>query len=117
MYLSFLLFSFQFTSSRQPLCHDKEHSALLRFKESLFIRKYYYSTCSDKTELWNLEGNGDCCSWDGIKCNDDTHYVIKFDLNSSCPYGSINSTSTLSIFNVLALLIITSIILKSLMES
>ncbi|TXG55563.1 hypothetical protein EZV62_020819 [Acer yangbiense] len=98
MYLSFLLFCFQLTSSRQPLCHDKEHYALLRFKESLFIHhEYYYSdsACSTKTELWNLEGNGDCCSWEGVKCNVDTGYVIKLDLSSSCLYGSINSTSTL----------------------
>ncbi|TXG55569.1 hypothetical protein EZV62_020825 [Acer yangbiense] len=98
MYLSFLLFSFQLTSSRQPLCHDKEHSALLRFKESLFIHhEYYYSdsACSTKTELWNLKGNGDCCSWEGVKCNVDTGYVIKLDLSSSCLYGSINSSSTL----------------------
>ncbi|TXG55559.1 hypothetical protein EZV62_020815 [Acer yangbiense] len=98
MYLSFLLFSFQLTSFRQPLCHDKEHSALLRFKESLFIHhEYYYSdsACSTKTELWNLKGNGDCCSWEGVKCNVDTGYVIKLDLSSSYLYGSINSSSTL----------------------
>ncbi|KAK2647939.1 hypothetical protein Ddye_015428 [Dipteronia dyeriana] len=97
MYLSFLLFSFQLTSSRQPPCHDKEHSALLRFKESLSIEKFASGDPSaySKTGLWNLEGNGDCCSWDGVECDEETGYVIKLDLSSSCLYGSINSTSTL----------------------
>ncbi|KAI9177013.1 hypothetical protein LWI28_009850 [Acer negundo] len=104
MYLRFLLFFFQLTSSssRQPLCHEVEHHALIQFKESLFIGKLNTRlgvsndpSAYSKTALWDLEENSDCCSWDGVECNEDTGYVIKLDLSSSYLYGSINSTSTL----------------------
>ncbi|TXG49577.1 hypothetical protein EZV62_025452 [Acer yangbiense] len=103
LYLSFLLFLFHPTSSRQPLCHDSERSALLRFKESFSINKFASGDTSaySKTALWNLEEDGDCCSWDGVECNEDTGYVIELDLGSSCLYGSINSTNTL--FNLVHL--------------
>ncbi|KAI9177481.1 hypothetical protein LWI28_015738 [Acer negundo] len=85
----------------QPLCHDHERSALLQFKQSLYI---YENNCYTnpytypKVRSWKLEGENstaDCCSWDGIKCNEDTGHVIRLDLSSSCLYNSINSASTL----------------------
>ncbi|TXG55527.1 hypothetical protein EZV62_020783 [Acer yangbiense] len=105
LYFSFMLFLFHYASSRQPLCHDGERSALLRFKESFSIdcksASFDPSTYS-KTEHWNLEEDmSDCCSWDGVECNEGTGYVIKLDLSSSCLYGHINSTSTL--FNLVHL--------------
>ncbi|KAL0006466.1 hypothetical protein SO802_014027 [Lithocarpus litseifolius] len=84
--------------SKQPLCHDDESSALLHFKESFIINK---SASSDpdaypRVRSWRLEGeNSDCCSWDGVDCDEDTGHVIGLDLSSSCLYGSINSNSTL----------------------
>ncbi|KAJ0030276.1 hypothetical protein Pint_14562 [Pistacia integerrima] len=83
-----------FTSSVQPLCHDDERSSLLQFKDSLIINKTvcYDSSAYSKVASWNTE---DCCSWDGITCNEVTGHLIKLDLTSSCLYGSINSTSTL----------------------
>uniref|UniRef100_A0A2N9EIC9 Leucine-rich repeat-containing N-terminal plant-type domain-containing protein n=1 Tax=Fagus sylvatica TaxID=28930 RepID=A0A2N9EIC9_FAGSY len=85
--------------SMQPLCHDDESSALLQFKESFIINK---SASSDdhfaypKVESWTLEGeSSDCCSWDGVSCDEDTGHVIGLDLSSSCLYGSINSNSSL----------------------
>ncbi|TXG73728.1 hypothetical protein EZV62_002307 [Acer yangbiense] len=98
-----MLFLFHVDSSRQPLCYDNERSALLRFKESLSINKSAsgYPFAYSKTSLWNLEEDGDCCLWDGVECNEDTGYVIKLDLTSSCLYGFINSTSTL--FNLVHL--------------
>ncbi|TXG55520.1 hypothetical protein EZV62_020776 [Acer yangbiense] len=103
LYFSFLLFLFHPASSRQPLCHDGERSALLRFKESFSIKKSISLDPSAycKTELWNLEEDSDCCSWDGVECNEDTGYVIELDLGSSCLYGPINSTSNL--FNLVHL--------------
>ncbi|KAK2633369.1 hypothetical protein Ddye_032578 [Dipteronia dyeriana] len=104
MNLCFLFFFLQLTasSSRKPLCHEVEHYALIQFKESLFIDKSWVQlgisndpSAYCKTALWNLEENSDCCSWDGVECNEETGYVIKLDLSSSCLYGSINSTSTL----------------------
>ncbi|TXG55452.1 hypothetical protein EZV62_020708 [Acer yangbiense] len=87
----------------QPLCHDDERYALLQFKQSFLFGKDYCSNVliSDypKVESWKIEGgnssSADCCSWDGVKCDEETGHVIKLDLTSSCLYGSINSTTTL----------------------
>ena len=85
-------------SSTQPLCHDNESSALLQFKES-FDRNV--NACNGpfdypKTASWKLEGvNKDCCSWDGVECDEDTGHVIGLNLSSSCLYGSMASNSSL----------------------
>ncbi|KAH9745294.1 Receptor-like protein 7 [Citrus sinensis] len=98
---SFLIFHLaigHFISSIQPLCHDHERSALLNFKESLVINQAAssYPSAYPKVASWKLdEKNKDCCSWDGVKCNEDTGHVVELDLASSCLYGSINSTSSL----------------------
>lgn len=84
--------------SMQPLCHHDDSSALLQFKESFIIKKStsdYTSTCQ-KVASWRVEGDkSDCCSWDGVECDEDTGHVIGLDLSSSCLYGSINSTNSL----------------------
>lgn len=36
-----------------------------------------------------------CCSWNGVECDEDSGHAIALDLNSSCLYGSINSNSSL----------------------
>ncbi|TXG55451.1 hypothetical protein EZV62_020707 [Acer yangbiense] len=102
-FLHHLAVSLHFASSMmQPLCHDDERSALLKFKQSISVDDFYcYDPFSSypKVESWKLEGgnssSSDCCSWDGIKCDEETGHVIKLDLYSSCLSGSINSTSTL----------------------
>jgi Leucine-rich repeat (LRR) protein len=83
----------------QSLCNDDESSALLQFKESFIINN---SASSDdpfaypKVKSWTLEGeSSDCCSWDGVSCDEDTGHVIGLDLSSSCLHGSINSNSSL----------------------
>ncbi|ESR61024.1 hypothetical protein CICLE_v10014309mg [Citrus x clementina] len=98
---SFLIFHLaiaHFISSTQPLCHHHERSALLNFKQSLVINQTASSDPSayPKVASWKLdEKDRDCCSWDGVKCNEDTGHVVELDLASSCLYGSINSTSSL----------------------
>ncbi|KAL5566030.1 hypothetical protein UlMin_029194 [Ulmus minor] len=79
----------------QPLCHEAESSALLSFKESFIIKKCASLDPSayPKFESWNEWG--DCCSWDGIQCDEETGYVISLDLSSSLLKGSINSNNTL----------------------
>lgn len=86
------------TSSVQLLCHDDERSGLLQFKDSLIVDKSASEDPSayPKVASWSLEEeNSDCCSWDGIKCNQETGHIITLDLTSSCLYGSINSSSSL----------------------
>ncbi|XP_059446717.1 receptor-like protein 7 [Corylus avellana] len=80
----------------QPLCHDEESFALLKFKESFTINRSASDDPSayPKVSLWKPE-SGDCCKWQGVQCNEDTGHVMSLNLRSSCLYGSINSTSSL----------------------
>ncbi|XVF81447.1 hypothetical protein PTKIN_Ptkin15bG0155900 [Pterospermum kingtungense] len=86
-------------SSIGTACHDSESSALLQFKNSFLIRKFASSVPSayPKVQQWKLdkEGNGDCCAWHGVECNNNTGHVIGLDLSSSFLYGSIHSNSSL----------------------
>uniref|UniRef100_A0A2N9HAT7 Leucine-rich repeat-containing N-terminal plant-type domain-containing protein n=1 Tax=Fagus sylvatica TaxID=28930 RepID=A0A2N9HAT7_FAGSY len=94
----FLVIATNCFSSMQPHCNDDESSALLQFKES-FERNV--NACSDpfaypKFASWKHEGvDKDCCSWDGVECNNDTGHVIGLDLSNSCLYGSLVSNSSL----------------------
>ncbi|XP_039160930.1 receptor-like protein 7 [Eucalyptus grandis] len=81
--------------SMKPVCLEDELSALLQFKE-----RYEIANVSDddplarpKTLSWI--NDQDCCSWDGIKCDENTGHVIVLDLGSSFLYGSIDNNSTL----------------------
>ncbi|XP_020415145.1 receptor like protein 30-like [Prunus persica] len=84
----------------QALAQVDECSALLQFKESFAINK---SVSADplaypKVSFWTREGDGNrsnCCSWDGVECDEDFGHVVGLDLRSSCLYGSINSSNTL----------------------
>ncbi|TXG48414.1 hypothetical protein EZV62_027708 [Acer yangbiense] len=95
----YLTFSSSLFHLTHPLCHNNERSALLQFKQTLLIIECDIGY--PKTASWNLEENSECCSWDGVKCNEDTGYVIELDLTWSCLQGSINSSSTL--FNLVHL--------------
>ncbi|KAJ6865415.1 hypothetical protein NC651_035856 [Populus alba x Populus x berolinensis] len=103
MLLLFLLSMFHLRAcysspSMQPLCHDDESHALLQLKESLVINESASSDPSayPKVASWKVDGeSGDCCSWDGVKCDGDSGHVIGLDLSSSCLYGSIDSNSSL----------------------
>ncbi|KDO63338.1 hypothetical protein CISIN_1g044830mg [Citrus sinensis] len=46
-----------------------------------------------KTKSWNKDG--DCCSWDGIICDEMTGHVIGLDLSSSWLLGTLHPNSTL----------------------
>ncbi|KAF3449675.1 hypothetical protein FNV43_RR10406 [Rhamnella rubrinervis] len=76
----------------QPFCYDDESSALLQFKESFVIAHAAsrYEGAYPKDLQWNSETRN-CCSWDGIECDEQTGNVV--DLTSSCLFGSINSNS------------------------
>ncbi|PON55040.1 Leucine-rich repeat domain containing protein [Trema orientale] len=78
-----------------PLCLSHERIALLQFKDSFTISEDAsgYPSSYPKVESWN--NSSDCCSWNGVECDDDTGHVIALDLTSSCLYGTINSNSSL----------------------
>ncbi|XP_050387172.1 receptor-like protein 7 [Argentina anserina] len=90
-----------YSRQQQPsTCHGEERAALLQFKQSFIIDP---STSVDdasypKVSSWKAtEGdqNSNCCSWDGVECDEDTGHVTGLDLSSSCLYGSINASSSL----------------------
>ncbi|KAJ4826815.1 hypothetical protein Tsubulata_016035, partial [Turnera subulata] len=81
-----------FFSTKYPQCHDYERTGLLQFRESLATEGCAYP----RVEGWNLDGEeSDCCSWDGVECDNITGHVIGLDLSHSCLSGPINSSSTL----------------------
>ncbi|XP_022759854.1 receptor-like protein 12 [Durio zibethinus] len=87
----------QCVSSMQRPCLDSERSALLQLKESFILNRSAssYPLAYLKVGSWKLEGQGDCCSWDGVECDDNTGHVIGLDLSSSFLYASIDSNSSL----------------------
>ncbi|XP_062018203.1 receptor-like protein 7 [Rosa rugosa] len=81
--------------SYTPPCHDDEISALLQFKQSFVINMSASSYEGAYPKISSWKSNNNCCSWDGIECDEETHHVIGLDLSSSCLYGSINSNNTI----------------------
>ncbi|XP_039160938.1 uncharacterized protein LOC120289688 [Eucalyptus grandis] len=80
--------------SVKPLCLENEISALLQFKERYDIANVSRGPLTrPKILSWNK--GRDCCSWDGIECDENTGHVIILNLRSSFLYGSIDSNSTL----------------------
>ncbi|KAF3437612.1 hypothetical protein FNV43_RR20368 [Rhamnella rubrinervis] len=79
----------------QPLCHSQERIGLLKFKESFVIDNSSDAFASNSKFTSWTQVDQDCCSWDGVECDEETGHVIELDLSSCFLYGSINSTSTL----------------------
>ncbi|GKV47863.1 hypothetical protein SLEP1_g54719 [Rubroshorea leprosula] len=82
------------------LMRIEEAAALLQFKTSFSINNstinntvYNPYLCGTKTESWK-EGI-DCCSWDGVSCDNVTGHVIALDLSFDCLSGTFPSNSTL----------------------
>ncbi|KAJ8448975.1 hypothetical protein Cgig2_004030 [Carnegiea gigantea] len=99
-YQYYLLFSVLLVNSALPsyTCHDHERSALLQFKHSFSIdcAASFSPAAYPKVNSWGIHRhNADCCSWDGVYCNEETLHVIGLDLSSSCLYGSFPSNITL----------------------
>ncbi|KAM2060532.1 hypothetical protein ACFX1T_045713 [Malus domestica] len=99
-----LIIATQFCPSvqTQTVCHDDERSALLQFSDSFTIDGSASTLpfAYPKVASWTLEGDAqnrtsNCCSWDGVECDEVSGHVIGLDLSSSCLYGSINSSSSL----------------------
>ncbi|PRQ56711.1 putative leucine-rich repeat-containing, plant-type, leucine-rich repeat domain, L [Rosa chinensis] len=90
-----------YSRQQQPSsCHDEDSAALLQFKQSFIIDpsvSYDDGSCPKVSSWKTAEGdhNSNCCSWDGVECDEDTGHVTGLDLSSSCLYGSINSSSSL----------------------
>ena len=95
--LLFLLFShsqFPFSSSFPS---NSQCSALLHFNHSLSLDRDTSSLICEnsypKTGSWKEDK--DCCTWDGVVCDNSTRHVIALDLTCSWLSGSFPSNSTL----------------------
>ncbi|XP_055801111.1 receptor-like protein Cf-9 homolog [Solanum dulcamara] len=97
-----------FSSSLSHLCPKDQALALLQFKHMFTINPnvpYHY--CLDityqkiqsypRTLLWNK--STDCCSWDGVHCDEKTGQVIELDLRCSQLQGKFHSNSSLFQFS------------------
>ncbi|BFG25935.1 hypothetical protein CerSpe_122090 [Prunus speciosa] len=90
---------FSFVKTVQAVGRVEECSALLLFKRSFSIDDSASGeplSCA-KVASWTQHGGerSNCCSWDGVECDEDSSHVVGLDLRSSCLYGSINSNNTL----------------------
>ncbi|CAN4092536.1 unnamed protein product [Withania somnifera] len=95
----FMLYAFlcqlAFSSSLPHLCRKDQSHALLQFKKT-FTTNSNASGCSQpyaKTLSWNR--STDCCSWDGVYCDETTGYVIELDLSCSQLQGKFHSNNSL----------------------
>ncbi|WMV06784.1 hypothetical protein MTR67_000169 [Solanum verrucosum] len=92
-----------FSSSSPHLCPKDQALALLQFKNMFTINPNASDYCFDitgqviqsypRTLLWNK--STDCCSWDGVHCDETTRQVIELDLRCSKLQGKFHSNSTL----------------------
>ncbi|KAK3429746.1 hypothetical protein EUGRSUZ_E01238, partial [Eucalyptus grandis] len=83
------------TSLAKPLCHPDESSAMMEFKRSFRITTAEFHCVYPKVESWLPNGHGDCCSWDGVECNEASGHVTGLDLSSSCLLCNITSNTGL----------------------
>ncbi|KAL3347463.1 hypothetical protein AABB24_021238 [Solanum stoloniferum] len=82
-----LLCQLAFCSSLPHLCPKDQALALLQFKQMFPIDAY------SKLLSWNK--SIDCCSWDGVHCNEATGQVIGLNLTRCGLQGKFHSNSSL----------------------
>ncbi|CAA7028054.1 unnamed protein product [Microthlaspi erraticum] len=94
--LIFSLFNSVFGSASlvRHLCRPDQKDALLEFTSEF----HFDRTAAGQIATWR--NKTDCCSWDGISCDDNTGMVIELDLNCfgfwvSCLSGPLRSKSSL----------------------
>ncbi|KAK6269520.1 hypothetical protein POUND7_006625 [Theobroma cacao] len=84
------------SSSITQLCSPEEAAALIQFKTSFSISEYSYWECGESYPMTNSWKEGsDCCSWDGVTCDNIKGQVIGLDLSCSQLNGSIPFNSSL----------------------
>lgn len=95
----FLLFLFNCIANTHHVCDPKESLSLLEFKRAFSLSESASnSSCNDaypKTATWN-QTNKDCCSWDGVKCEEEGGgHVVGLDLSCSWLSGVLHPNNTL----------------------
>ncbi|KAG8490370.1 hypothetical protein CXB51_015822 [Gossypium anomalum] len=82
------------------LCLPHQRDALLHFKTTISVDCDFYHDGGYRDpypridiESWNK--SIDCCSWEGVKCNNVTGHVIGMDLSHSCLVGCLFASNSL----------------------
>ncbi|TYI67589.1 hypothetical protein E1A91_D08G028400v1 [Gossypium mustelinum] len=96
--LVILQLSWSLSSSVAPpsshLCLPHQRDALLHFKTTISVDCYFQGTYPKiDVESWNK--SIDCCSWEGVECDNVTGHVIGIDLSHSCLVGSLFANNSL----------------------
>ncbi|TYH04714.1 hypothetical protein ES288_A08G028100v1 [Gossypium darwinii] len=76
------------------LCLPHQRDALLHFKTTISVDCFRDSYPKIDIESWNK--SIDCCSWEGVECDNVTGHVIGIDLSHSCLVGSLFANNSLS---------------------
>ncbi|XP_069152263.1 receptor-like protein Cf-9 homolog [Solanum lycopersicum] len=97
-----MLFSLLCQLASSHLCPKDQALALLQFKQMFKISRYVSGNCFDvkgqpiqsypQTLSWNK--STDCCSWDGVYCDETTGKVIELNLTCSKLQGKFHSNSS-----------------------
>ncbi|PHT40223.1 hypothetical protein CQW23_19077 [Capsicum baccatum] len=83
-----------FSSSLPHLCPNDQAHALLQFKHMFTINPNASDDCYDpKNHSWNK--STDCCSWDGVQCDETTGQAVELDLACSGLQGKFHTNSSL----------------------
>ena len=78
------------------LCSQQQTSALLQFKQQFSFNESASQNCfTSYPKLQSWKKGSDCCSWDGVDCDNTTGQVIGLDLNCSCLQGTMHPNTTL----------------------
>nr|KJB21971.1 hypothetical protein B456_004G023800 [Gossypium raimondii] len=102
--LVLLQLSWTLSSSLPPpsshLCLPHQRDALLRFKTTISVDCYFsydsdYRDPYPRIDIESWSKSIDCCSWDGVKCDNVTGHVIGVDLSQSCLVGSLFANNSL----------------------
>ncbi|XP_049388869.1 receptor-like protein Cf-9 [Solanum stenotomum] len=102
----FMLFPFlchlSFSSSLPHLCPKHQALPLLQFKHMFTVSHDAFDNCFDATGQWipsypktlSWNKSTDCCSWDGVYCDETTGQVIELNLTCSKLQGKFHSNSS-----------------------
>ncbi|XP_017625815.2 receptor-like protein Cf-9 [Gossypium arboreum] len=99
--LVILQLSWSLSSSVAPpsshLCLPHQRDALLHFKTTISVDCDYYfdGDVYPKIDIESWNKSIDCCSWEGVECDNVTGHVIGIDLSHSCLVGSLFANNSL----------------------
>ncbi|KAF8023929.1 hypothetical protein BT93_F1203 [Corymbia citriodora subsp. variegata] len=93
--LCFYLFFHSSLRFPLPLCPPDQRDVLLQFENSFVLDSMTLDSCDKNghTNSWNK--SVDCCSWDGVTCDDVSGNVISLDLTCNWLRGTLHFNSSL----------------------